>query len=53
MSHENSQVQAPVNDRVLFIGFLPEAMSAEELAPLNMTVEELTVQMERLGGDPG
>ena len=47
MSHENSQVQSPVNDHVLFIGFLPEAMSAEELAPLNMTVEELTAQMER------
>jgi hypothetical protein len=47
MSHKNSQVKAPINDRVLFLGFLPETMSAEELAPLNMTVEELTVQFER------
>jgi hypothetical protein len=47
MSHQNSQVKAPVSDRVLFIGFLAETMSEEELAPLNMTVAELAAQIER------
>ena len=47
MSHKNSQVKRPLNEHVLFIGFLPEALTAEELAPLNMTVEQLAAQMER------
>jgi hypothetical protein len=47
MSHKNSQVKRPLNDRVLFIGFLPEALTAAELAPLNMTVTQLAAQMER------
>jgi hypothetical protein len=47
MSHQNSQVKAPVSARVIFIGFLAETMSEAELAPLNMTVAELAVQIER------
>lgn len=47
MSHQNSLVKAPVNDHVLFIGFLPEALTSEELAPLNMTVEQLAAQFDR------
>lgn len=47
MAHEHSDVTPAVNDHVLFLGFLPEAMTAEELAPLNMTVEQLAAQMER------
>jgi hypothetical protein len=47
MSHQNSQVKAPINDQVLFIGFLPEALTTEELAPLKLTVEEVAAQMER------
>jgi hypothetical protein len=40
-------VKPQVNDNVLFIGFLPEALTAEELAPLNMTVEEVAAQIDR------
>ena len=47
MSHKHSQVKPPLNDRVLFVGFRAESLSAEELAPLNLTVEELAVQIER------
>ncbi|MDN4609533.1 hypothetical protein [Arthrobacter burdickii] len=47
MSHEKSLVKSPLTNRVLFIGFAAEAMSAEELAPLNMTVEQLATQMNR------
>jgi hypothetical protein len=47
MSHQNSQVKAPINDQVLFIGFLPEALTTEELAPLKLAVEEVAAQMER------
>lgn len=47
MSHQNSEVAPPPNDHVLFLGFLPEVMTAEELAPLNMTVAQLAAQMER------
>lgn len=47
MSHENSHVKSPLNNQVLFIGFAAEAMSAEELEPLNMTVEQLTTQIDR------
>jgi hypothetical protein len=47
MSHKHSQVKSPLNDRALFIGILAESFSPEELAPLNMTVEELAEQIER------
>jgi hypothetical protein len=47
VSHQNSQVKAPANDHVLFIGFLPEALTAEELAPLKMTVAEVAAKFER------
>lgn len=47
MSHKHSQVKPPLNDRVLFVGLRAESFSAEELAPLNMTMEELAVQIER------
>lgn len=47
MSHQHSQVKSPPNDRVLFIGLLPDALSTEELAPFNMTVEQLAAQIER------
>lgn len=47
MPHQNSQVKAPLNDHVLFIGFLPESLTAEELVPLKLTVEEVAAQMER------
>jgi len=47
MSHKNSSVAAPINDQVIFIGFAAEAMTTEELAPLGMTVEQLTEQMDR------
>jgi hypothetical protein len=47
MSHQNSQVKAPINDRVLFIGLLSEAFTTQELAPLHMTVEQLAAQMKR------
>lgn len=47
MFHKNSQVKSPLSERVLFIGFLPESLTTEELAPLNMTVEEVAAQMER------
>jgi hypothetical protein len=46
MSHVTSLIPAPINSRVLFLGFLPEALSSEELAPLNMTVDELAARME-------
>ena len=47
MSHRNSSVAAPINNQTLFIGFAAEAMTTEELAPLNMTVEQLSEQIER------
>lgn len=47
MPRTNTQVKPPLNQRVLFIGFLPEALSTEELEPLHMTVEELAAQMDR------
>lgn len=47
MSHENSLVKSPRNDRVLFVGFPAQSLSPAELAPMNLTVEELAVQIER------
>jgi hypothetical protein len=47
MSHQNTHVKAPLNDHLLFIGFLPEALTTEELTSLNMTVEQLAAQIER------
>lgn len=47
MSHKNSQVKALLNDDVLAIGILPESFTPEELAPYQLTVEELAAQIER------
>jgi len=47
VSHKNSQVKAPLNNRVLSIGILPEGFTPEELARLNLTAEELAAQIER------
>ncbi|MFE9445330.1 hypothetical protein ACFYO2_41715 [Streptomyces sp. NPDC006602] len=47
MSHKSSQVKALLNDDVLAIGISPEAFTAEELAPFNLTVEKLAAQVER------
>lgn len=47
MSHENSRVKGPPNEHVLFIGIRPEAFTAEDLAPLNMTAEQLDAKIER------
>lgn len=46
MSHKNSSVKPPPNERVLFIGIRPEAFAPDEL-PGAMTVEELAAQIER------
>jgi len=45
MSHQNSQVKAPINDHVLVIGISPEAFTPEELAAANMTMGEVTAQI--------
>ena len=45
MSHKHSQVKAPANESVLFIGIRPDAFAPEDLPP-GMTPEDLAVRVE-------
>jgi hypothetical protein len=45
MSHQHSPVKR--NDDVLVIGIKPEAFTPEEMAPMNMSAEQLAAQIER------
>jgi hypothetical protein len=46
LSHRNSDVKPPVDERVLFIGIHPDAFGPGELPP-GMTVATLAAQIER------
>lgn len=47
MSHKNSQVKPPPNERVLAIGIRADAFAPDDLPPGFATVEELATQIER------
>ncbi|MFE9445313.1 hypothetical protein ACFYO2_41625 [Streptomyces sp. NPDC006602] len=47
MSHKNSQVKPPPNERVLAIGIRADAFTLDDLPPQFSTVEELAAQIER------
>lgn len=47
MSHKNSQVKPPPNERVLAIGIRADAFTPDDLPPQFATVEELADQIKR------
>ncbi len=47
MSHKNSQVKAPANERVVFIAIRASAFAPDELPPGFASVEDLATQIER------
>jgi hypothetical protein len=46
MSHKHSQVKAPTNEAVLFIGIRPDAFGPDDLPP-GLTPEDLAGRVER------
>ncbi|WP_327721637.1 hypothetical protein OG381_44235 [Streptomyces sp. NBC_00490] len=47
MSHKNSQVKPPINQRVLALGIAPAALSADDFPPGVATLEELVAMRKR------
>jgi hypothetical protein len=47
MSHKNSQVKPPINQRVLALGITPAALSMDDFPPGVATLEELVAMRKR------
>jgi hypothetical protein len=47
MSHKNSQVKPPINQRVLALGITPDALTPDDFPPGVTTLEELIAMRKR------
>ncbi|MCQ9179751.1 hypothetical protein KMT30_12060 [Streptomyces sp. IBSBF 2953] len=47
MSHKNSQVKPPINQRVLTLGIAADALSSDDFPPGVATLEDLVAMRER------